>query len=208
VPTDQYAVYHLDGWTVRVNKHLLSDQSDLGNRAMHLLDAKLYEITRVVPPSACAKLQRVPIWLGVNDGHAPCSEYHPSQDWLSQNGYNPDKAKSVEIGNASRFLEWTVEQPAMVLHELSHAYHDQILGFNNPDIINAYHNALQSGAYNKVLRCNGSIERAYALTDEKEYFAESCEAFFGTNDFYPFVKAELQKSDPQMYALLTQVWNQ
>ena len=32
------------------------------------------------------------------------------------------------------------------------------------------------------------------------------EAYFGTNDFYPFVKAELKECDPRMYQLLEEVW--
>ena len=33
------------------------------------------------------------------------------------------------------------------------------------------------------------------------------EAFFGTNDFYPFVRAELQAHDPTMFDLLCEVWS-
>jgi len=39
-----------------------------------------------------------------------------------------------------------------------------------------------------------------------EYFAESTEAFFGTNDFYPFVRPELREFDPEMFNLLTKLW--
>jgi len=39
-----------------------------------------------------------------------------------------------------------------------------------------------------------------------EYFAESTEAFFGANDFYPFVRAELQRHDPAMDRLLLRFW--
>ena len=44
------------------------------------------------------------------------------------------------------------------------------------------------------------------MTDQKEYFAECTEAFFGTNDHYPFVRAELKEHDPQMYAVVKEVW--
>ncbi len=207
VPTKDYAKRSIEGWTVYVNKKLLADQAELGTKALRLLEIKLYEIRRVVPPAACRKLQDVPIWLGVDDGHAPCAEYHPSRDWLAENGFNPDKAKSVEIGNAARFLEWSKDQPAMVLHELAHSYLDRVLGSNHPGIKAAYDSALKSGTYKSVLRNNGKIERAYALTDPQEYFAEASEAFFGTNDFYPFVRVELEKHDPRLYKVLVEVWN-
>jgi hypothetical protein len=39
-----------------------------------------------------------------------------------------------------------------------------------------------------------------------EYFAEATEAFFGTNDFYPFVRAELLQHDPELFKLLETLW--
>jgi hypothetical protein len=207
VPTKDYAKTSLEGWTVYINKELLGAKSALGKEAQRLLEFKLYEIRRAVPARACRKLQEVPIWLGVNDGHAPCSEYHPNQQWLRDNGYNPDKAKCVEIGNSERFLDWSQKQPAMVIHELCHAYHDRVLGYEHSGIKAAYKKALKSGIYDSVLRNNGNAERAYALENEKEYFAEGCEAYFGTNDFFPFVRVELEKHDPQLYKVMEAVWN-
>jgi hypothetical protein len=206
VPTSEYETRTVEGWTVRVNRHLLTDRKDLGDRALQLLETRLYEVRRAVPERACGELLKVPIWLGVDDGHAPCSEYHPSRDWLAGHGFNPDKAKAVEIGNAQRFLDWSKDQPSMVLHELAHAYHDQVLGFDNAKIKAAYRHAVETGLYDSVLRANGKTERAYAVTDAQEYFAEGTEAFFGTNDFYPFVRVELEKHDPELAKLLGELW--
>jgi hypothetical protein len=44
------------------------------------------------------------------------------------------------------------------------------------------------------------------MNNIEEYFAESTEAFFGTNDFYPFVRAELKEFDPRMEAVLRKAW--
>jgi hypothetical protein len=206
VPTSGYSRRTIEGWRVHVNRVLLTRRSRLGADALRLLEVKLYEVRRLVPRVACRKLQAVPIWLGVDDGHARCAEYHPSREFLQENGYNPDKAKAVEIGNAALFLEWSKDQPLLVFHELTHAYHDRVLGFNHRGIKLAYRNAVAKGLYDSVLRSNGRIERAYALTDEREYFAEASEAFFGTSDFYPFVRAELERHDPRIYRLLKKLW--
>jgi hypothetical protein len=206
VPTANYAKRSIEGWTVHVNQALLAKEADRSTEALKLLQVKLYEIRRAVPLAACRKLQEVPIWLGVDDGHAPCAEYHPNREWLLKNGFNPDKAKSVEIGNAARFLEWSKDQPAMVLHELAHSYLDRVLGLDHRDVRAAYESAVKSRIYDSVLRNNGKMERAYALSNPEEYFAEATEAFFGTNDFYPFVRVELEKHDPQLYKLLVEVW--
>ncbi len=207
VPTEQYVERQVEGWTVRVNKGLLDGEHEaIGRDVLRLLEWKLFEIGRSVPEEACRELRKVPIWLGIDDGHAPCAEYHPSREWLAEHGFNPDKARAVEIGNARRFLEWSKDQPAMVLHELAHAYHHQVLGFEHEGIKEAYRRALKSKSYESVLRVGDRKERAYALNDPQEFFAEATEAYFGTNDFYPFVRAELRQHDPEMADLLERVW--
>lgn len=208
VATDEYLPQQLEGWTVRVNRRLLNEDKELGQRALKLLELKLFEIKLLVPPKACEQLQKVPIWLGVNDGHAPCAEYHPNRAWLKDNGYNPDKAKGVEIGCAAKFLDWVKQQPMMILHELSHAYHDQVLSFDHADVRQAFDRAKDSRRYESILRVNNRRERAYAITNPQEYFAECSEAFFGQNDFYPFVRAELKQHDPEMFDLLAKLWNE
>ena len=64
----------------------------------------------------------------------------------------------------------------------------------------------ETGKYQKVKRNDGREKQAYAITNDKEYFAETSEAYFGINDFYPFNKQELQDYDPLMYRVLTNVW--
>jgi len=207
VPTTQYPTTNLVGWTVRVNRTLLAEEHVLGSNALALLVVKLRDITNVVPSHACSELQKIPIWFGVADGHAPCAEYHPSRAWLQENGFNPDKAKAVEIGNAKRFLSWSKSQPSMVLHELAHGYHQQVLGYEYGPIKSAYKAAVAGGRYESVKRNNGKTERAYGLNNDQEYFAESTEAYFGTNDFYPFTRAELKEHDPAMYSVLEKAWS-
>ena len=206
IPASQYEVRTIEGWTVHVNRILLREQAPVGADALKVLAGKLYDITRVVPERRCAELKKVPIWLGVDDGPNDRAQYHPSPDWLKKHGFNPEKAKAVEIGNAARFVQTAIDQPSMVLHELAHAYHDQVLRFDHPGIRKAYDDAKASGAYESVLRISGAKERHYALTDPQEYFAEGTEAFFGTNDFYPFVRAELRRHDPGLYKLLEEIW--
>ncbi|MGI9470104.1 MAG: hypothetical protein ACR2NZ_01140, partial [Rubripirellula sp.] len=71
----------------------------------------------------------------------------------------------------------------------------------------AYEQALSNGSYDSVLRGNGKMERAYAMNNHKEYFAETSEAFFGQNDFYPFTSDELSQHDPRMHRLLASLWS-
>jgi dipeptidyl-peptidase-4 len=93
-----------------------------------------------------------------------------------------------------------------VLNNLAHAYHDQALGFDEPEIIKAYDDAMNKGIYEECLLYNGETAKHYATTDHKEYFAEATEAYLYHNDFYPFVRAELRAHDPAAFALMEKIW--
>ena len=207
-PISNYAIRKIEGWTIYVNKQFLNEKKKIGKDLLKLLRVKLYDINRVVPKLALKELHKVAIWLELDNRQVLCACYHPSREWLSEHGFNPEKAKSVEIGNAKNFINWTLHQPSMVLHELSHAYHHQVLGYDNPDVKSAYEKAVEAGLYKSVLYCNGDNHQAYALNNDQEYFAEQTEAYFGTNDYYPFVKAELMKYDSLMYETLKKLWGE
>ena len=98
-------------------------------------------------------------------------------------------------------------------HELAHGYHHRFLpaGYENPEIATAYDRAKAGGSYDKVECWHGdgrsnTHERAYAISNPMEYFAESTEAFFAHNDFFPFNRAELKKHDPAMEQLVAKLW--
>ena len=82
----------------------------------------------------------------------------------------------------------------------------RVLGFDDERILALYKKAVASKKYESVLRFSGKQEKHYALNDQKEYFCEMSEAYFGTNDFCPFVQAELKEFDPEMYNLLIDIW--
>jgi len=205
-PTSDYAVKKIEGFKVLVNKELLDGHPQLAKDTLRLLEFQLYQMTRVVPKKALEKIRKVAVWVEyAHPGHR-CMCYHPSRQWLIENDFNPEKERSVEIANARNFLKWTVAQPWMVLHEFAHGYHHNVLGHGHPEVRKAYNDAVKSKKYESVLHINGRNQRAYALNNDKEYFAECSEAFFGTNDFYPFVKSELKNHDPNMHNTLKKLW--
>lgn len=205
-PTSDYTAREIEGWKVLVNNQLLSEHSDLADNVLKLLKHQLYQITRVVPEGPLKELRRIPIWTEYKAPRHPCMCYHPNRQWLIENDFNPEKERSVEIANAENFLKWTHDQPWMVMHELAHSYHHCVLGYDHAELNQVYKDAVKSKQYESVLHINGQPRRAYALNNDQEYFAEATEAFFGTNDFYPFVRAELKQHDPNMYQLLKKLW--
>lgn len=207
LPSNRFATIVVEGWNIRVAQPLLDQQAALWKQLHRELQSQLYRVSRAVPPDPLEKLRQVTVWVEDNTMPNGCMAYHPNVNWLKEHGVNPDKAKGVELGNVRHFLAWTGHQPWMLLHELAHAYHDQFLGgFDNPEIKAAYDAAMSEKLYESALLYDGSRKRAYAATNPMEYFAEATEAFFGTNDFYPFVRAELKQHDPRLAALLEKLW--
>ena len=203
-PTSAYEIRKIEGWKVYVLKRLAKEKPEILRKAMRLVGLQLYQITLVVPDGPLEKLREVPIW--VCDRKDGPIHFHPNRSWLVNNCYNPDKAKAVDISRVANIVNSYRTQRWVLLHELAHAYHNRVLGFNHPKILQAYRNAKKSKKYESVLLHNGRKVRHYALTNEKEYFAECTEAFFGTNDFYPFVRPELKEHDPGVYKLLEEIW--
>jgi alpha-galactosidase len=199
----------IEGWTVHVDDRLLAGAGkSLGDHALRLLGNRLYDIKIVVPADKVARLQKVPIWIDLSHGKLRSAQYHPNAAWLRRNGYSDSLARCVHIPVAADFASANHQrvQPWSVLHELAHAYHDQVLGFDHAEILAAWERFRDSGKYNSVLHINGRMVAHYALKNPMEFFAEMTEAYFGQNDFFPFNRAELKRAEPAIYDLLTAIW--
>ncbi|MDB5296588.1 MAG: putative protein of unknown function acetylesterase [Phycisphaerales bacterium] len=202
----------LAGWTVRVADRLWADDKPATDRMLALLADQLAGVAAAVPAPAIAELRKVPLWVSPEyPGTPPRAEYHPDAGWLRRAGRDPAMAKGVEFTNVRVFEREARRMPALALHELAHAYHDRVLGFDRPDVAAAYAAAVAGGRYDRVERSFGdpgrphAVERAYAMTNAREYFAECTEAYFGRNDFYPFDRADLRRQDPDVARLLPAV---
>jgi len=199
----------VEGWKVHVDRRLLHGKdAALGAGALRVLGYKLYEIKLLMPADRLERLQKVGIALDLDCPGLTVMQYHPSAGWLKDNGHDPQLAKMVHMPRAAELVSRLPvnQQPMVVLHELAHAYHDQVLGFDEPRIKAAWARFCDSGKYEKVLHISGSMRRHYGLTNQMEFFAEMAEAFFGTNDFYPFVRGELKKELPELDKLLEEIW--
>lgn len=199
-----YGTRKIEGWTVRVEKSL--DSHPRKAEAITLLKTKLQTIAGVVPPSALPKLRKVTLWLSRNSARG--AAYHPSADWLKANGRVVEMERCIEIQNIDDFIDWSDEQPMMMLHELAHAWHHQIAAdsYENAAIRDAFEAAEASGKYEAVRYHDGQVRRHYALTNRMEYFAECTEAYFGKNDFQPFKRKALKSFDPQGYRMVRSLW--
>jgi hypothetical protein len=204
------------GWKVHIHSKLLETERSDTERALAGLKTMLDEIVRVVPASAVTELRKVPLYF--SPAYHPKrtgAEFHPDAGWLVANKRDPVMARAVEFSGVKDFESEMRRMPNFALHELAHAFHHRVLhdGFDNSEIKAAYERAKASGTYERVERSFGegngranTFERAYAMTNPMEYFAESTEAYFTRNDFFPFTRDELKRHDPSMYELLSKLW--
>ncbi len=201
-------VREIQGWKVHVDPAMIDDPE--GERALAMLKNHLQRIEILVAAEPLAKLKTIGIWIERDHPSLHTMQYHPSRGWLIAHGYDERLTRKVHIPNASQLLSKSqmLKHPAVILHELAHGYHDQFLGFDNPEIIAVFEKAQKAENYEHVLDHTGRQVRHYGLNNCKEYFAEGTEAFFYRNDFYPFVRAELQEHDPDLYELLLRMWDE
>ena len=202
-------VRELEGWKIHVDPALLEGaHREEGAKALTMLANHLQRIKILVPAEPLAKLQNAEIWLEHEHPRLKAMQYHPSKGWLVANGHDPRLTRKVHIPQARALFSrgQLLKHPAVVLHELAHAYHDQVLTFEHPEILAAYEKAKASGSYESVLLYTGQKVRHYGLVNHKEYFAEGTEAYLYRNDFYPFVRAELKEHDPTLHDVLVKVW--
>lgn len=211
VQMPRYEVVEVSGWTVHIRKEIAGTPET--EVALKLLDAQLEEVIRVVPKKAVEHLKTVQLWFSPEyPGGIPSAAYHPGADWLRKNGRDPAMVRGIEFTNIKIFEKETRRMPNFALHELAHAYHDQVLpgGFANKDVAEAYERAKASKVYDDVERQDSEGKRfrgrAYAMTNPMEYFAELSEAYFSRNDFFPFDRTELIKADPKAVTMLEAAW--
>jgi hypothetical protein len=214
--TIQRETRDISGWQVHIDKKLLETEADDTAGALAGLKKMLDEIARVVPAPAVTELKKVPLFFSTayKAGRSG-AEFHPDAGWLRDNGRDPVMARGIEFSGVHDFKAEMRRMPNFALHELAHAYHHRTLadGFANAEIKAAYSRAKASGSYERVERSFGegngrtnTFERAYAMSNPMEYFAETTEAYFTRNDFFPFTREELKRHDSEMFKLLEKLW--
>ncbi len=204
----RYCRLEFEGWSVELNAALIKDNPSLARTTLDVLRAQLKDIVGRVPAVRVAELRRVVIWIEPKSpGEEQQLVHHPTgSTWPENNGYPPAQRGSIKIRNAQYYVNRLQGVYAQVLHEFAHAYHEIVLGFDDRSIANAFENAIQTGLHRSVAYKGGGSKRSYALTNHKEYFAELSEAYFGSNDYFPFNRADLQSYDPIGFAAVRAAW--
>ncbi|KAK9709942.1 hypothetical protein K7432_008709 [Basidiobolus ranarum] len=228
-PTSDYVQLNVSGW--RIYKH-----RSVKDETIPVLRYKLDQYLRIdIPWYRQGHAKQIAIWI--DPDHHDCRtcgkwykpEKNPSHGFLAQQGLNPDKAGAVILTpEALLYDRCNYNQPFLLLHELAHAY----MGLN-PHIKeqvskyfqswsqrwgkNAYFQNAQRRAMMIWNNCHppacetvenryGS-ERAYALTNQNEFFGVMSETFFGISDFLPSNGWKMRQLDPETYEFIKKMWD-
>ena len=202
------------GFRVRVSPELIAEP-DRCVRVLTKLRSDLSGLEEIIPEHVFGLLRRrTTFWIENQGAVVPGGMsgrgmvFHPSAIWLRTNGLDPERAGGIEIVRAEDFLAWADAQPMMGLHELAHAYH-HLIGIEDASLSAAFDTAVAEGTYDRVRRGGRDEphrERAYAMSNIREYFSELSEAYFGVNDFEPFDRAALRAFDPAGHAAVERLW--
>ncbi len=178
----------LVGFDVHLSLMTPFGEEDLSEAVISQLRDDLTVVTYLLESDVLEVLREVPIWIDPEEEHEYIAFYHPA-GWIG-------------IPSAGRYLHHVEGAPAIVLHELAHAWHDLGLGFDDEDILAAYQNAMDLDLY--AASPLGSPH--YATTNEREYFAVLTEAWFWLDNDFPSNRVELLSHDPVGAEVVERAW--
>jgi len=216
----------IHGFTCFVSEEVIRHNDDglVGDGPLDILEQQLRMITESVPAKTVRVLRDVAIWVQWDDPDPdpPPPSWvvrHPGQKWSGaiakyyggsglwrlQKGQDPRMAFGLEILSLSR-LASTPRKQSVILHELAHAVHRVLIGYDDPVVKGAYRQAMDRKLYDQVHHDSGYAAPAYATTNHLEYFAELSCAYLQHCDFFPHDREDLRGHDSVGYQVMEKVW--
>jgi len=127
--------------------------------------------------------------------------------WYFRKGNNASARfdDSIVIRSAKDYIErYSAERAAQTAaHELSHAYYRYHRKRIYWSVNKAFKNAKSKKLYTNVKHKNGrTIKKAYAMTNQVEYFAEISKIFIIGGPHFPFNISDLKQYDPVGYKVV------
>jgi hypothetical protein len=212
-PRREYASVAANDWTIEVEKQLLTEEPELAGKAVARLAQNLNAALAVLPEASRGKLKKVKIFLmygpkAKGDGRDNGFEYHQRSAPDCYRTLDPRWGNGIVAYSAENYVWqsdlWALKLP---LHELAHAYHLDQWQEDRAEIVKAYENARQRKLYRHLQDEAGSmIDKAYAIENPIEYFAELSCMYFAGCDYAPHNRKELEAYDPEGCAMIRELW--
>jgi len=213
-PLDKVAGYKkqsLEGFTLMVSQATLdADVSGYDRKPMDVLEKELETVVGLMTAKQVETLRRLVLWIEWDEkteltngrnGTAVAVYYGGHQLELHRRGMQPLKAKTITLLSLKGLAE--EHQPkrdsgrCVLLHEMAHAVHDQLLGSDHAGIRQAFAQATERKLYDA---------KQYIATNEAEFFAEATCAYFDQLHHFPKTRSELKSHDPSTFKLLEGIW--
>jgi hypothetical protein len=155
----------------------------------------------------------VPIYLMLGD-EAKAGGRNNGGEYFQYDAPDHNPLLDSRWGNAlviysARNYMWLTDDWALrlLVHEFAHAWHLEQWPEKQSEIFDAWQNAVSQKLYEGVRDVQGTrLERAYAATNQLEYFAELSCAYFYRGEYEPFDREALRQHDPQGFAMIEKMW--
>lgn len=212
-PPRDYEQRLIRGWTVWVEKELVTRDPELTKKALTQFERKLGEALELLPRNTHTNFQPLSFFIlyGKNaaaGGRGNGLEYFTKAAPEHYAYLDPRMGHSIVIYSAENYVSlsefWALKA---VVHKLAHAQQLEQWPEDQPDILNAYRNAMSAKLYRHVRDLDGKVlDEAYATTNQLEYFAEiSCSYFVGGH-YFPFNREQFKTYDPAGFSLVRKLW--
>ena len=168
---------------------------------MDLLSRSLRKVNEVYPENAKVLFHKTYIFVDWNKpgalGLYSQGPRGPSDPKTHFNCIDINGMKFVTEKNNDKKLQPNNAATLVLLHELAHCYHHQVLGWNHELIKDAYQNAKNQKLFDL---------KSYLMSSDKEYFAELTTAYLDKHYSVPKTREEIKEKDIQGYGLMEKIW--
>lgn len=212
-PEREYEEVPAEGWTIQVEKQLVTEEPELAAKAAARFGKKLNEALAAFPEGSHAHLKKVKIFLmygskAKGGGRDSGFEYFQPHAPDCYKTLDPRWGNSIVAYSAANYV-WQSELWALKLpvHEMAHAWHLGQWPEDREEIVRAYDHAMEKELYRNVHTDQGEDRKqAYAIQNPLEYFAELSCMYFAECDYSPRNRRDLEAYDPDGYAMIRQLW--
>ncbi|MFO0880304.1 MAG: hypothetical protein U0840_23415 [Gemmataceae bacterium] len=213
----------IQGFTLLIHESVYENNDDprWKRKPLDVLDLELGTIVRVLPEKPVKALQRLLVWIEWEDTSDPdlaqgvVAKYYGVVGnlgmWSLAQNKHALKANNVEVINMKSLTRehqpGTKFERCVLLHEMAHAVHHQVLDIRNQVVRRTYRQAMERGLYDEAKDVYGrTLRPPYAAKNEHEYFAEMTCAYLDKLHYFPFNADDLKSHDPAAYRLMEQTW--
>lgn len=213
-PVREYKDVRMGDMKVAVEKQLQAEAPQVAAKALERLKSERTRALAALPARASKQLVKVPFFLmygpeakngGRNNGLEYFQKYAPRQHPELDRQWSD----AIVIYRAENYVQisdlWA--QKAL-LHEFAHAYQLEQWPEHQPDIQRAWEHAMASRRYRNVrdVETGKTVDSAYALVNQLEYFAELSCMYFAKCNYQPANREELKAYDPVGHAMIRKLW--